>query len=105
MLLIGFKNINTSTGNTEDSLGHVNHQKVDIIAGSPSDNMESLSQLYHTMVNKGNESLKKLEKLTRELEYSDMSIEEFEKVESELLVHIQILKYYKVIVVEGSVLK
>jgi polyhydroxyalkanoate synthesis regulator phasin len=105
MLLIGIRNITTSTGNTEDSLGHVTHQRVEIIAGSPTDTKETLSELYHSMVKKGNESKKELGKLQDELEFSDMSEDEFEKLESKLLSDIQILKYERVIITEGLILK
>jgi hypothetical protein len=105
MLLIGFRNINTSTGNTEDSLGHVTHQRVDIIADSHIYNTHTLRELYFSMLERAEESSKKLQKLRQDLEFSDMSIDEFEKLEDELLGHMQILKYHKVIVVEGSVLK
>ena len=105
MLLIGIRNITTSTGNTEDSLGHVTHQRVEIIAGSPTDTKETLSELYHSMVKKGNESKKELGKLQDELEFSDMSEDKFEKLESKLLSDIQILKYERVIITEGLILK
>jgi hypothetical protein len=106
MLLIGFRNVTSSTGNSEDALAHVTHQRVDIIAGSPSDDAESLSQLYHSMVKKGNESLNKLSKLRDELEFNiDITLEEWEKIEDELLKDIQILKYDKVIITEGLILK
>jgi hypothetical protein len=39
------------------------------------------------------------------LEFSDMSEDEFEKLESKLLSDIQILKYERVIITEGLILK
>lgn len=105
MLLIGFKNITSSTGHTENDWGSVTHQRVDIIAGSPTDTKEDLAQLYHAMVKKGEENRKKLAKLEDELEFSNISEEEWEKTESELLSGIQILKYDRVIIVDGLILK
>lgn len=107
MLLIGIKDVTTSTGGIgEYGLGNITHQRIDIIAGSPSDDTETLSQLYHAMVKKGNESLTKLSKYRDELEFnSDITLEEWEKIEDELLKDIQILKYHRVIVMEGLILK
>lgn len=105
MLLIGIRNITTSTGNTEDSLGHVTHQRVEIIAGSPTDTKETLSELYHSMVKKGNESRKKLIKLNDELEYSNMSEKEYYNKSNKLLADTKILNYERVIITEGLILK
>ena len=105
MLLIGFKNINSSTGSSEDNWGSVTHQRVDIIAGSPTDTKEDLAQLYHAMVEKGKKDREKLAKLEDELEFSDISEEDYEKQSSELLSGTQILKYERVIIVDGLILK
>jgi hypothetical protein len=105
MLLIGFKNETSSTGNTEDNLGSVTHQRVDVIAGSPNDTKQDLAQLYHLMVEKGNKSKKKLAKLYDELEFSNISESEFEKMENRLLSEIKILEYERIIIVEGLILK
>jgi hypothetical protein len=66
MILLGFKNI-------KDNFGNVTHQRVEIIASSPEDTKESLSELYHAMVKKGMESKKTLSKLQDEIEFNDMS--------------------------------
>jgi polyhydroxyalkanoate synthesis regulator phasin len=105
MLLIGFRNINTSTGNTEDNLGNVTHQRVEIIAGSPTDTKGSLSKLYNAMVKKGKESKKELSDLYDALEYSDMSEEELNDIGQKLLSDIEILRYERVIITEGIILK
>jgi hypothetical protein len=57
------------------------------------------------MVEKGNKSKKKLAKLYDELEFSDISESEFEKMENRLLSEIKILEYERIIIVEGLILK
>lgn len=105
MLLIGLKTETTGVGHTENDWGSVSHQKMDIIAGSPTDTAQDLAQLYHAMVEKGKESQKKLEKLNDELEFSDMSEEEYDKLYLEYKTYIQILKYDKVLIIDAIILK
>jgi hypothetical protein len=57
------------------------------------------------MVEKGNKSKKKLAKLYDELEFSNISESEFEKMENRLLSEIKILEYERIIIVEGLILK
>jgi hypothetical protein len=105
MLLIGFKTQNTGLGNTESSYASVTHQSTHIIAGSQSDTAEDLTKLYQKMVKKAQESRKALEKLNDELEFSNLSVEEYNKLENKYLKDISILKFDRVIVVEGFILK
>jgi polyhydroxyalkanoate synthesis regulator phasin len=105
MILLGFKSITSFTGSSENDLGNVTHQRVDIIAGSPTDTNESLSKLYHEMVEKGEKDLEELGKLEDTLEYSNLTEDEYNRKSSELLSSIQILKYDRVIIVDGLILK
>jgi hypothetical protein len=105
MLLIGLKSETTSVGNTENNLSNVTHQRLDVICGSPTDTKETLSQLYHAMVEKGNESRKKLIKLEDELEYSNMSEKEYDNKSNKLLADTKILKYDRVLIIDGTILK
>ncbi len=105
MILIGFKTETTGVGHTEDSYASVSSQRMEIIAGSPSDTAEDLAKLYNTMVAKGKVSSKKLDKLNDELEFSDMSEDEYEKLSDEYEKDIRILKYDKVLIIDGIILK
>ena len=107
MLLIGLKNETTSTGHTEDNWGSVNHQRMDIILGSPKENWsaEELTKAYHEMVKKGEKSWEKLAKLSEELEFSNMSEEEYERLHLEYSKDTKILKYDKILIIDGVVLK
>jgi len=105
MLLIGLKTENTSVVIYDNDLSSVSHQCMDIIAGSPTDTSENLSKLYTSMVEKAKESKKKLEKIDNELEFYNMSEEEYEKQTNKLRKDIQILKYERVLIIEGVVLK
>ena len=105
MLLIGLLNENTGVGNSEDNYSNVSHQRMDIIAGSPIDTAESLAQLYHAMIKKGHQSHEKLGKLNEELEFSDMSEEEYEKLCCKYMADIKILRYDKVLIIDGIILK
>lgn len=105
MILIGLKNINTGVGRTEDDWSSVNHQQLDIIAGSPSDTAETLAELYHAMVEKGKDSQKKWSDLDDNLEFSDISEEEYEKLNSKYSKETAILKYERVLIIEGTILK
>lgn len=105
MILIGLKSERTSVGNTEDNLSSVTHQRLDVICGSPTDTKETLSQLYHAMVEKGNESRKKLIKLEDELEYSNMTEKEYENKSNKFLADTKILRYDRVLIIDGTILK
>ena len=105
MILLGFKSITSSTGSSENDWGIVTHQRVDIIAGSPTDTKEDLSKLYHEMVEKGKKDFEELGKLEDTLEYSNLTEDEYDRKSSELLSSIQILKYDRVIIVDGLILK
>lgn len=105
MLLIGLKTENTGIGTYDTDLASVSHQRMDIIAGSPVDTMEKLSELYNKMVEKGKESQKKLIKLQDELEYSNMSEKEYERKVNSFLSDIKILRYNQILIIEGVVLK
>ncbi len=105
MLLIGLKSETTGVGHSENDYASVTHQRMDIIAGSPADSAESLAQLYHAMVAKGKDSQKKLQKLEDELEYSDISEAEYDKLSSAYSSDTKILKYDKVLIIDGIILK
>jgi len=100
MLLIGFKTENTGVG-----AATVSHQRMNIIAGSPTDTSETLAELYNAMVEKAKESQKKLSKIEDELEFSDMSEDEYLLQTTELLEDIKILQYDRVLLVDGIILK
>ena len=108
MLLIGFKNLTTGTGTNENDYSLVTHQQTDIIAGSPTDTTESLTKLYGAMIQKAEKSRAEFIKLEDEMEWREVSNEEFAKIEKKqgkLREDLQILKYDKVIIVEGIILK
>ena len=105
MLLIGLKSQTTVVGRSEHDYSSVTHQRMDIIAGSPTDTAESLSQLYHAMVAKGKDSQKKLAKLEDELEYSNISEAKYEKLSSTYSSDTKILKYDRVLIIDGIILK
>ena len=105
MLLIGLKSQTTGVGHTENDLSSVTHQRMDIIAGSPTDDAESLGELYHAMVKKGKESQKKLVKLNDELDYSDITETEYDKLSDEYRKDTKILKYDTVLIIDGIILK
>ena len=108
MLLIGFRNLTTGTGTSENDYSLVTHQRTDIIAGSPTDTTESLSKLYNTLIQKAEKSRAELIKLEDEMEWREVSNEEFAKIEKKqdkLREDLQILKYDKVIITEGFILK
>ena len=112
MLLIGLKSETTGVGHTENDYSSVTHQRMDIIAGSPSDTKEDLAKLYHAMVAKGKDSKKKLEKFENELEYSDLSEDEYDKLSdaydllnSSIRKDTIILKYDRVLIIDGLILK
>jgi len=105
MLLIGLLNENTGVGNSEDNYSNVSHQRMDIISGSQSDTSEALTKLYCSMLKKGEESQKKLGKLNEELEFSDMSEKEYGKLHCKYMEDIRILRYDKVLIIDGIILK
>jgi hypothetical protein len=105
MLLIGLKSERTSVGTYDNDYSIVSNQRMDIICGSPTDTKETLAQLYHAMVIKGNESRKKLVRLEEELEFSNMSEKEFDRKSSKLLSDTKILKYDQVLIIDGIILK
>jgi hypothetical protein len=105
MLLIGLKTQTTGVGRSEHDYSSVTHQRMDIIAGSPTDTTESLSKLYHAMVAKAKDSQKKLQKLEDELEYSNISEAEYDKLYSAYSSDTKILKYDKVLIIDGIILK
>lgn len=98
MILIGIKSINTSTGDYSS----VNHQQTDVLAiGST----EELTESYNKAVVKGKESQKKLSELSDNLEWSNISMKEYDKLATKYIKDISILKYDKVLIIEGTVLK
>ena len=105
MLLIGLKTEHTGVGTYDTDYSSVSHQRMDIIAGSPTDTSETLAELYQAMVKKGKESRKKLSKIEDELEFSNMSEDEYLRQTTELLADIKILKYERVLIIEGAILK
>jgi uncharacterized Zn-finger protein len=102
-ILLGIKRNCTGVGNTEDNYSSVEHQQTDVIASDNS--AEELTKLYHAMIKKAEVSKKKLTKLNSEIEFSDMSENEYERLYCEYSAEIKILKYDKVMVVNGFVLK
>jgi hypothetical protein len=108
MLLIGLKEITTGTGISENDYSSVSHQRTDIIAGSPADTAETLGQLYHAMVRKAKQSERELVEIKDELEWREVSNEEFEEIENRrnlLRADLKILKYDKVLIIDGIILK
>ena len=108
MLLIGLKEITTSTGTSENDYSQVSHQRTDIIAGSPTDTAETLSQLYHALVSKAEKSYKELDIIDDEMSWRKLSNDEYERIEKkcdELRKDLEILKYSRVLIIEGIILK
>jgi polyhydroxyalkanoate synthesis regulator phasin len=105
MLLIGLKNETTGVGHSENDYSSVTHQRMDIIAGSPQDTTKDIEKLYNDMVAKGKISQKELGKLDDNIEFSDMSEHEYNKLSSRLLADVKILKYDRVLIIEGTILK
>lgn len=98
MILIGIKTINTSTGDYSS----VNHQQTDVLAQGST---EELSESYFKAVVKGKESQKKYSELSDNLEWSNISEKEYDKLATKYIKDINILKYDKVLIIEGTVLK
>ena len=105
MLLIGFKNLTTGTGTSENDYSLVTHQQTDILAVGTT---EELTESYNKAVAKAEKSRAEVIKLEDEMEWREVSNEEFAKIEKKqgkLREDLQILKYDKVIIVEGIILK
>lgn len=98
MILLGIKSINTSTGDYSS----VNHQQTDVLAQGST---KELSESYFKAVVKGKESQKKLSELSDNLEWSNISMKEYDKLSTQYIRDINILKYDKVLIIEGTVLK
>ena len=106
MILIGLISESSSTGSSENNY-LVEHQRTDIIAGSPSDTAESLSQLYHAMVQKAEESRRLLIELEDKLdaEAFEIGADEYYELRNKYRKDMQILKYEKVLIIDGVILK
>ena len=98
MILIGIKTITTSTGDYSS----VNHQQTDVLAIGTT---EELTEYYNKAVTKGKISQKKYSKLVDTLEWSNISEKEYDKLSTQYIRDIAILKYDKVLIIEGKVLK
>ncbi len=98
MILIGIKTINTSTGDYSS----VNHQQTDVLAQGST---EELTESYNKAVIKGKESQKAYSELSDSLEWSNISEKEYDKLATKYIKDIAILKYDKVPIIEGTVLK
>ncbi len=98
MILIGIKTINTSTGDYSS----VNHQQTDVLAQGST---EELTESYNKAVIKGKESQKAYSELSDSLEWSNISEKEYDKLSTKYIKDIAILKYDKVLIIEGTVLK
>lgn len=103
MILIGIKSITTGTGYTEQDYSQVTHQQTDVLAQGST---EELTESYNKAVIKGKESQKKLSELSDNLEWNtNISEKEYDKLSTKYIKDISILKYDKVLIIEGTVLK
>jgi hypothetical protein len=103
MILIGIKSINTSTINTSTGdYSNVIHQQTDVLAQGTT---EELTESYNKAVTKGKVSQKKYSELADTLEWSNISEKEYDKLATQYIKDIAILKYDKVLIIEGTVLK
>jgi hypothetical protein len=98
MILIGIKSINTSTGDYSS----VTHQQTDVLAQGST---EELTESYNKAVAKGKVSQKKYSELSDSLEWSNISEKEYDKLSTKYIKDISILRYDKVLIIEGTVLK
>ena len=98
MILIGIKSINTSTGDYSS----VTHQQTDVLAQGST---EELTESYNKAVTKGKVSQKKYSELSDSLEWSNISEKEYDKLSTKYIKDISILRYDKVLIIEGTVLK
>ena len=102
MILIGIKSITTGTGYTEQDYSQVTHQQTDVLREGST---QELTDYYKQAVIKGKESQKKYSELSDTLEWSNISEKEYDKLSTKYIKDIAILKYDKVLIVEGTVLK
>jgi hypothetical protein len=102
MILIGIKSITTGTGYTEQDYSQVTHQQTDVLAQGTT---EELTESYNKAVAKGKVSQKKYSELADTLEWSNISEKEYDKLSTQYIRDIAILKYDKVLIIEGTVLK
>ena len=102
MILIGIKSITTGTGYTEQDYSQVTHQQTDVLAQGST---EELTESYNKAVAKGKVSQKKYSELSDSLEWSNISEKEYDKLATQYIRDIAILKYDKVLIIEGTVLK
>lgn len=103
MLLLGFRTDVKGMGRSENDYSSSYNQVTDIIDSG--DDANVLKIKYDSMVKQAEESRKKLVKLNDELEWSDISEKEYERLSTKYETDIRILKYEKVIIVDGVVLK
>jgi len=103
MLILGFKTITKGLGRTEDDYSSVSHQRCEIITSGNS--QKELEDFYAQAVKKAQESKTKWMVLEDGLEYSDISEKEYERLDDKYRKETNILKYERVIIVEGTVLK
>ena len=102
MILIGIKSITTGTGYTEDNYSQVTHQKTDVLKEGTT---QELTDYYTQAVTKGKISQSKYSELADTLEWSNISEKEYNKLSTKYIKDIAILKYDKVLIIEGTVLK
>lgn len=109
MLLIGLKSETTGVGHTEDNLSSVTHQRMDVIAGGENETIDTLTNLYNDMVKNGEKTKKNILKIQDDIDCDyGMSDEEFDRLEEKiarLRRNTEILKYDKILIVEGIILK
>lgn len=102
MILLGIKSITTGTGYTEQDYSQVTHQQTDVLAIGTT---EELTESYNKAVAKGKQSQKAYSELSDSLEWSNISEKEYDKLSTQYIRDIAILKYDKVLIIEGTVLK
>lgn len=111
MLLIGFKNIVSTTARSKDDYSSVAHQKTDIIVGGPQYTSVDLSRIYNTMLEKAKESEKALfeleDKMSDQAEAGlcDIGADEYDRLVHKYIEDMEILNYDIVIIVDGIILK
>jgi hypothetical protein len=109
MILIGFRDESSSTGSGEYDYS-VTHQRTDVIAGSPTDTAESLAELYHAMVHKAEQSRRALIDLEDRLDADafngcDIGADEYHDLCGKYRADMRILKYDRILISEGIILK
>lgn len=102
MLLLGLKSFTTSTGHTENDYSQFSQQQTDIIKEGTT---EELTKFYNNAVTKGKASQKKYSDLSDNLEWSNISEKQYDKLVTKYIKDIQILKYDRVLIIEGTILK